>query len=174
MASHTLTRRRVGWAPIRPGPVAGIDRGHHSSRATARPAEKPRPGDDTSALVAVLRGEDDADDHLEALASAAVNRISAATLVETTAVVDGPRDPVISRRLDELLALYDVTVEPITAAQAALARAAYRGYGRGSGHPAKLNLGDCFSYALARVTGEPLLFTGDDFTATDLRPALPG
>ena len=87
-------------------------------------------------------------------------------------MVDGARDPVISRRLDELLALYAVRVEPFTAEHAALARAAYRDYGRGSGHPAKLNLGDCSSYALARATGEPLLFKGDDFSETDLVAAL--
>lgn len=128
---------------------------------------------DSSAVVAILRGEEDADDHLEALASAVHNRISAATLVETTTVVDAARDPVISRRLDELLTLFDVVVEPFTAEHAVLARAAYRDYGRGSGHPAKLNLGDCCSYALAKEKGEPLLFKGDDFAVTDLRSALP-
>ncbi len=59
----------------------------------------------------------------------------------------------------------------MTEAHAAIGRAAHRDYGRGSGHPARLNFGDCFAYALARETGEPLLFTGDDFVHTDLTPA---
>ncbi|MEJ5943698.1 type II toxin-antitoxin system VapC family toxin [Pseudokineococcus basanitobsidens] len=127
---------------------------------------------DTSAVVAVLRGEPDAEDHLAAMSRADVLRISAATLVELSVVVDARRDPVLSRRLDELLDALDVVVEPFTATHAAVARDAYRDYGKGSGHPAGLNLGDCFSYALASVTGEALLFTGDDFGETDLRPAL--
>ncbi|ROP34555.1 type II toxin-antitoxin system VapC family toxin [Pseudokineococcus lusitanus] len=129
---------------------------------------------DTSAVVAVLRGEPDADRHLAAMEGAEVLRLSAATLVELSVVVDGRRDPVLSRRLDELLDLLGVVVEPLTSKQAALARQAYRDYGKGSGHPAGLNLGDCFTYALAAATGEALLFTGRDFAATDLRPALEG
>lgn len=127
---------------------------------------------DTSAIVAVLRGESDAERYRNALASAVTIRMSAATLVETGVVVDSTRDPVVSRRLDELLALIGVVVEPLTPEQAGVARAAYRDFGRGSGHPARLNLGDCFSYALARTTGEPLLFKGDDFGHTDIAPAL--
>lgn len=127
---------------------------------------------DTSALVAVLRGEDDAPAFEEALAAASVVRVSAATLVETGVVIDAARDPVISRRLDELLTVVGAVVEPFTAEQAGVARAAYRDFGRGSGHPARLNLGDCFSYALARTAGEPLLFKGDDFGHTDVDLAL--
>ena len=63
-------------------------------------------------------------------------------------------------------------IEPVTEAQARIAREAYRDYGRGSGHPARLNFGDCFAYALARATGEPLLFKGSDFIHTDIEPAL--
>lgn len=127
---------------------------------------------DTSAVVAVLRGEPDAAAHLAAMRQADVLRISAATLVELSVVVDARRDPVVSRRLDELLDALGVVVEPFTATHAAAARHAYRDYGRGSGHAAGLNLGDCFSYALAAVTGEALLFKGADFVETDLRPAL--
>lgn len=125
---------------------------------------------DTSALVAVLRDEDDASRHREALAGALDVRISAATLVEAGVVVDSAKDPVLSRRLDDLLAAVDAQVEPFTVEQARLARQAYRDYGKGSGHAARLNLGDCFSYALARALDEPLLFKGDDFSATDLTP----
>ena len=129
---------------------------------------------DTSAVVAVLKAEDDADLYAGALARATAPKLSAATFVELSVVVDATRDPVLSRRLDDVLAVAEVTVEPFTPEHAALARQAYRDYGRGTGHPARLNLGDCFSYALARATGEPLLFKGDDFSATDLRSALEG
>jgi len=88
-------------------------------------------------------------------------------------VIDGKRDPVRSARLDELLSRSDVEIVDVTAEQAHIARAAYRDFGRGSGHPARLNFGDCFSYALARATGEPLLFKGDDFVHTDLTPGVP-
>jgi ribonuclease VapC len=78
----------------------------------------------------------------------------------------------VSRRLDELLAAADIVIEPMTVEQARIARDAYRDFGKGSGHPARLNLGDCFAYALAIEMGEPLLFLGDDFRATDVTPAL--
>lgn len=123
---------------------------------------------DTSALVAVLKGEPDADALMVALAAADDVRISAATLVETSVVVDSVRDPVLSGRLDDLLRVLDVVVEPVDGVQASLARRAYRDFGGGSGHPAGLNLGDVFAYALARARDEPLLFTGDDFAATDV------
>jgi ribonuclease VapC len=127
---------------------------------------------DTSALIAILRKEPDADRYVEALAAAAECRMSAATFLETAIVVDANRDPVLSRRLDALLAEVEVVVEPVTRSQAEIARQAYRDFGKGSGHPAALNFGDCFSYALARTSSEPLLFKGDDFTRTDVTPAL--
>ncbi|WP_298990259.1 type II toxin-antitoxin system VapC family toxin [uncultured Pseudokineococcus sp.] len=127
---------------------------------------------DTSAVVAVLRGEQDAHRHLAAMEGADRLRMSAATLVELAVVVDARRDPVLSRRLDELVDVLGVEVQPFTAEQAAVARRAYRDYGKGSAHAAGLNLGDCFAYALAAVTGEALLFKGDDFAATDLMAAL--
>ena len=77
----------------------------------------------------------------------------------------------MSRRLDAFLQEAEVEIEPVTIEQARLAREAYRDYGKGSGHPARLNFGDCFAYALARDTGEPLLFKGDDFRRTDVTPA---
>ena len=127
---------------------------------------------DTSALVAILRDERDAMAYARAIANAAIRRISAATYVETAAVIDASRDPIASRRFDDLLREARFAVEPVTEAQAQIAREAYRDFGRGSGHPARLNFGDCFAYALARAMNEPLLFTGDDFTRTDITSAL--
>jgi ribonuclease VapC len=127
---------------------------------------------DTSALVAILRDEPDAERVARAIAGASVRRIAAASYVELGAVIDGARDPVVSRRLDELLSIADIVVEPMTVEQARIARDAYRDFGKGSGHPARLNLGDCFAYALAIDRGEALLFLGDDFRATDVTPAL--
>ena len=85
---------------------------------------------------------------------------------------DGSRDPVASRRFDDLIQEAQIIIEPVTEVQARIAREAYRDFGKGSGHPAKLNFGDCFAYALARATGQPLLFRGDDFIHTDVVPAL--
>ena len=85
--------------------------------------------------------------------------------------MDGSRDAVVSRRLDDLLRVAQVTIEAVTVEQARIAREAYRDFGRGSGHRAKLNFGDCFAYALARATGEPLVFQGRDFSYTDIAPA---
>lgn len=126
---------------------------------------------DTSALVAILRDEPDAMTYTRAIAGAAVRRLSAANYVETAAVIDASRDPVASRRFDDFLREAEFVIEPVTARQARIAREAYRDYGRGSGHPAKLNFGDCFAYALARESGEPLLFKGEDFARTDIKPA---
>ena len=124
---------------------------------------------DTSAIVAILRDEDDALRHARALgARGRAKRLSAASYLEASIVIDAARDPIASRRLDELLQRADVVVEPVTAEQARIAREAYRDFGRGSGHPAKLNFGDCFAYALAKVYGETLLYKGEDFAKTDL------
>ena len=127
---------------------------------------------DTSALIAILRDEQDAMTYARAIASAPIRRVSAATYVETAAVIDGSRDPIASRRFDDLLREARFVIEPVTEAQAHIAREAYRDFGRGSGHPARLNFGDCFAYALAKATNEPLLFKGDDFTRTDITSAL--
>ncbi|MBA2556297.1 MAG: type II toxin-antitoxin system VapC family toxin [Chloroflexi bacterium] len=126
---------------------------------------------DTSALIAILRDEPDARRYAEAIEGARERRISAATYVEVGAVIDGSHDPVASRRVDDLLAAATINIEPVTQEQARMARDAYRDFGKGSGHAAGLNFGDCFSYALARATGEPLLFKGDDFSRTDISAA---
>ena len=127
---------------------------------------------DTSAIIAILRDEPEARLCATAIADANRRRISAVNYVEAALVIDGSRDPVASRRFDDLLRAAQIQVEPVTEAQARIAREAYRDFGKGSGHRAGLNLGDCFAYALAKVTGEPLLFKGDDFTYTDLASAL--
>lgn len=125
---------------------------------------------DTSAIIAILRDEPDAQFCAMAIESAAQRRVSAANFLEAAVVIDGSRDPVASRRFDELVREAHLIVEPVTEAQAGIARDAYRDFGKGSGHPAQLNFGDCFAYALAKATGEPLLFKGDDFTHTDITP----
>jgi len=128
---------------------------------------------DTSALIAILRAEGDASDMALAIERAQVRRISAANYLETAVVIDASRDPVASRRFDELVDAAEISVEPVTRDQARIAREAYRDFGKGSGHKAALNLGDCFAYALAKSTGEPLLFKGNDFGHTGITPALP-
>lgn len=126
---------------------------------------------DSSALIAVLRAEEDAPRFARALAASNVRkRISAANFLEAAIVIDGSRNAIASRRLDEVVAKANLAIEPVTAEQAHVARAAYRDFGKGSGHPAGLNFGDCFAYALAKVTGEALLFKGRDFGFTDVRP----
>jgi ribonuclease VapC len=133
---------------------------------------------DTSALIAILRDEQEAPIMAQAIEDAAERRISAANWLEAAVVIDGSQDPVASRRFDELLDVARIAIVPVTEAQARIARAAYRDFGKGSGHPAGLSFGDCFAYALAKDTGEPLLFKGRDFVHTDVvaavKPADPG
>jgi len=127
---------------------------------------------DASAVIAILRQEPEAQAFARAISSATVRRISAVNYVEAAAVIDGSRDPIASRRFDDLFRAAQLLIEPVTEARARTAREAYRDFGKGSGHPARLNLGDCFAYALAKVRGEPLLFKGDDFIHTDVSSAL--
>ena len=127
---------------------------------------------DTSALIAILRDEPEAAACARAIEAASRRLVSAANFLEAAIVIDGNRDPVASRRFDDLLREAQLVIEPVTESQARIAREAHRDFGRGSGHPARLNFGDCFAYALARLTGEPLLFKGTDFANTDITPAL--
>jgi ribonuclease VapC len=127
---------------------------------------------DTSAVLAILRNEPEAEVCASAVTLADVLRISAGTLLEASIVVDANRDPILSRRLDEWVNRLRIVVEPVTSEQARIGREAYRDFGKGSEHPARLNFGDCFAYALAKVTREPLLFIGQDFSKTDVRPAI--
>lgn len=128
---------------------------------------------DTSALVAILRAEPEAVACAKAIELASVRRLSAAGYVELGAVIDSARDAIASRRVDDLLVTADIRVEAVTEDHARIAREAFRDFGKGSGHPARLNFGDCFSYALAKATGEPLLFKGQDFRHTDVVSVLP-
>jgi ribonuclease VapC len=127
---------------------------------------------DSSALIAILRAEPEAEAFANAIEAAESVRISAATLFEASIVTDGYRNPKLSARFDEIVEHPHIVTEPVTVEQARIARQAYRDYGRGSGHAANLNFGDCFSYALARAKREPILFKGDDFGFTDLRSAV--
>lgn len=128
---------------------------------------------DTSALIAILRAEPEAGEFAAAIEQASICRVSAVSYVAAAAVIDRSGDAIASRRFDELLREADIVIEPVTEADAMIARAAYRDFGRGSGHAAKLNFGDCFSYALAKAKGEALLFKGENFSRTDIPPALP-
>ncbi|MGH3425171.1 MAG: type II toxin-antitoxin system VapC family toxin [Nocardioidaceae bacterium] len=127
---------------------------------------------DTSAMVAILAREPEREVFVESILQDRSPCMSAAGYLETAVVIDRYRDPVLSRRLDELIAELGIDLVDVTAGQARLAREAYRDFGRGSGHPAGLNFGDCFAYALAKSEQQTLLFNGQDFTHTDLRPAI--
>lgn len=128
---------------------------------------------DSSAIVAILRAEPDAEVYARAIEAANVVRISAVNYVEAAVVADGSKDPRISRHYDEIVRAARIEICSINERHARLAREAYRDFGKGTGHPAKLNFGDCFAYALAKDFGEPLLFKGADFLATDISPAIP-
>jgi ribonuclease VapC len=123
---------------------------------------------DTSALIAILRDEADAKIFALAIARADRRRVSAANYLETAIVIDGSRNPIASRHFDDLLREAEIVIEPVTEEQAKIARDAYRDFGRGSGHPAGLNFGDCFAYALAKALREPLLFKGNGFFHTGI------
>ena len=127
---------------------------------------------DTSVLIAILKGEPEADQFATALANnKSLLALSAASYLEAGIVVDRNGNAALSARLDDLLETFAIEIAPVTASQAKLARAAYRQFGKGSGHPAGLNFGDCFSYALAIESAAPLLFKGADFAATGVMAA---
>jgi ribonuclease VapC len=121
---------------------------------------------DSSALVAIMIGEPEEDEFKATLAHHPT-RVSAVTVFETAIVLGESRH----RLLDALVADAELSVVAFDAAQARLAREAYARFGKGTGSKARLNFGDCVTYALAKVTGEPLLFKGDDFTHTDVESA---
>jgi ribonuclease VapC len=125
---------------------------------------------DTSVLLAILTEEPEAARLGGAVLASPVRRISTASLVEAGIVVQARFGDDGARDLDLLVAKLALTIEPVTARQAELARRGFRRYGKGR-HPAGLNFGDCFAYALARDTGEPLLYKGDDFSRTDVTAA---
>ena len=127
---------------------------------------------DSSALLAVLNRESDADLFQDAILTASSCRMSVANLLEASIVVEGRGGAEAGHELDTFLERAEIELSPVTAEQLAAARQAWRRFGKGR-HPAALNFGDCFAYALAQVTGEPLLYKGDDFARTDIPTALP-
>jgi ribonuclease VapC len=126
---------------------------------------------DTSAIIAILRDEPEAMSYARAIADTTHRRVSAVSFVESAVVIDAGLDPIATRRFDDFIKEADISIEPVTERQAQIARSAYRDFGKGRAHPANLNFGDCFAYALAKESGEPLLFKGDDFAHTDIAPA---
>ena len=126
---------------------------------------------DSSALLAVLFREPGFEAFDTAIVDAPSCGISAAGFLEVSIVVESRGGDRASRQYDSFLRQARISIEPITEEQAHIARQAYSTYGKGR-HPAALNFGDCFSYALAKSTGEPLLFKGDDFRKTDITPAI--
>jgi ribonuclease VapC len=126
---------------------------------------------DTSAIMAILQKEPEAPAFGAALTEGARIAISAATLVELCVVAESRAGAAVWAEVEALMADAAIEVAPFTAEQAALAREGWRRFGKGR-HPAGLNLGDCFAFALAQERGEPLLFKGGDFALTDVRRAL--
>lgn len=126
---------------------------------------------DTSAIAAILFDEPERPGFVRAIDDAAVRLLSAASLVEATLVVEGRKGPRAKRLVDRFVADGEIEVVPLTLEQAELACEAFRKYGRAR-HAAALNLGDCFTYALAKATGERVLFKGEDFARTDLLSVL--
>jgi len=122
---------------------------------------------DSSAVVAILFKEPDSEWFEAALLGDALRIMSAASMVETSIVLDRHYGDNTLKELDRFIILAKIRIVPVSVEQAETAREAYRSYGRGR-HNAGLNFGDCFSYALARVSGEPLLCKGNDFALTDL------
>jgi ribonuclease VapC len=128
---------------------------------------------DSSAIVAILLQEPGAEFCAGELQNSHHNRMSAASYLEAAIVADSTKRAIASRGMDELLTDAGIEIEPVTAEQAKIAREAYRDFGKGHGHPARLNFGDCFAYALAKDKREPLLCLGNDFVHTDIATVRP-
>jgi ribonuclease VapC len=125
---------------------------------------------DTSSILAILRDEEDGPRFAERIREADVCRISAASFVELSMVLESTAGDTGIVACDTFFRENEILVEPFTEEHAQAARQGFSKYGKGR-HPAGLNLGDCFSYGLAKVTGEALLFKGNDFRKTDVKPA---
>ena len=126
---------------------------------------------DTSAILAILTNEPERQVFNEAVEKARSPMMSAASFVEASIVIESSRGYDGLRDFDLFLASAGIEIVPVDIEQARAAREAFRQYGKGH-HPAALNYGDCFSYALAKATGLPLLFKGNDFSGTDIQPVL--
>jgi len=125
---------------------------------------------DSSAVLAILFNESDARRHAEAIMAASPCRMSVANVLEASIVVERRGGGTAAHELDMLLASAEIELVPVTVEHLGAARHAWRRFGKGN-HPAALNFGDCFAYALAKATGEPLLFKGEDFAQTDIAAA---
>ena len=128
---------------------------------------------DTSAVVAILLLEPPHERMLACLDGAESRLMSAGSMIELQIVASRRRGPTGRDQIVRLISELEISVVSVTPAQALAAGEAFTRFGPGSGSKARLNFGDCFAYALAAETGEPLLFVGDDFTHTDITPALP-
>jgi len=126
---------------------------------------------DTAALIAILFGEPEALSFTRVLAGETLKLISSFNALETGIVVEARKGEAGGREFDLLMHRAQIEIVAMNADQAELARAAWRKYGKGN-HPAGLNIGDCCAYALAKYSGEPLLFKGDDFSQTDIQSAI--
>ena len=126
---------------------------------------------DTSALIAILFGEPETESFVQALVNDPKKMISAFNILESAIVVEAKKGEAGGRELDLLVHRARIEIIPLNGDQVELALAAWRKYGKGN-HPAGLNIGDCCAYALAKYSGEPLLFKGRDFSQTDIRPVI--
>jgi ribonuclease VapC len=126
---------------------------------------------DSSAVLAIFLREHDGRRYLRAVMDAEPRRMSVSNWLEASMVVDRRGNALAVNWLEAFMRDAQIELMPVSVPQAAIARRAWRMFGRGV-HPAKLNYGDCFAYALAKETREPLLFKGDDFAQTDVEPAL--
>ena len=122
---------------------------------------------DTSAVLAVLFRESDAERYERAMVEAPRCRMSAASFLEAAVVLESRGGAAAGYELDVIMEKAAIELEPVTSDHAQAARRAWRRFGKGN-HPAGLNFGDCFAYALAEATREPLLFKGQDFALTDV------
>ena len=125
---------------------------------------------DSSALLTVLMREPDSEHYEAAIATAANCRMSAVNVLETSIVLESRGGAAAGHELDAFLDRAGIALAPVTTEQVQAARVAWRRFGKGN-HPARLNLGDCFAYALAKTAEQPLLFKGDDFSRTDIEAA---
>lgn len=126
---------------------------------------------DTSAIIAILSAEPEAEQLVTVLVSDPVRLMSAASLLESAMVIEARYGEPGGDKLDELVSTAQIRIEPVTVEQVKIARQAFRLYGKGR-HPAALNFGDCFTYALAKILDQAVLFKGDDFKVTDLKLAI--
>lgn len=126
---------------------------------------------DTSALVAILYGEDEAVHLIERIQDADVCRLSVASYLELTMVIESQLGPEGTRNAEAFIRRAGIRIEPVTVSQGLIAQQAFFDFGKGR-HKAQLNYGDCFSYALAKAYEEPLLFKGNDFGLTDVEVAI--